>query len=299
MRSRLTGKLRRILPYLLCAALAVACSSVPRGPVEVHTARRRAETQLELALKEASRGNYTRAQEMLAEGRRIAIASDDPVLLVRTSLAGANIRFALGAEDAARDDFEHARRRAQESGDATLIALCGIYEARWKLLTQPHDRAATVRDQALAAAQTLGKNSGDTAFALNIAALADKALGNYAAAEASLKKARAIHLEHNQLEAAAYDWYLSASVFSVAGQTGAAVAAIHEAINLDRKAENGFGLGMDYLGLGDIYLKAKARNDAIEAYERAAAIFSASGFELDAQIAAEKAAALQAALIEE
>lgn len=276
--------------FIVGIVLSVAgCSSLSgKGPVEVRTARSLAETHLDAANKQLDRGNYTRALQILEEGRRIAVAVDDPELLVQTSLAYGNIYYYLGREGEAELFWNDALQRAGEAGNEELSALCKIALARYKLLSKPDDKASAseVRNEIQNALAALKKDSLNAAEGLTVAALAEKELKNWAVAEADLKQAIAIHTRKNSLELAAYDWYLLASVYSTQKLFAQAADAAQTAVVLDRRAENSHGLGSDYLALGDIYTKAGELSKAAAMYRRALAIFNAARLESEATEAA-------------
>jgi tetratricopeptide (TPR) repeat protein len=274
--------------------LVAACSSAPQRPAEITAQRGLAQSQLELVNREAERGNNAYAAELLADARRIAVAYDDPELLVRTGIAAAAIYDQSGAAEEAEKALREARGVAEEEGNAALLALCRLAAARVALRARPRD-AETARDagrEARAALAVFAKKSLNAAAALTLAALAGKEAGDYAGAAAALRAALAIHLEGRYLEAAAYDYYLIASVYSVSGEYEKAREALRGAIRLDRRAENSYGLGMDYLAQGDIYRKAGDAAAARAAYRRAEAIFRAANRNAGAETAASRAAAL-------
>jgi tetratricopeptide (TPR) repeat protein len=102
--------------------------------------------------------------------------------------------------------------------------------------------------------------------------LAEKEGRRWAAAETAVKKALDIHVKGNHLEQAAYDWYLIASIRSVAGDYQAALDALTEALGYDRRAENTHGLGMDWKAMGDVYTKMGNTAEASAAYSRSTEI---------------------------
>ncbi|MDR2865044.1 MAG: tetratricopeptide repeat protein [Spirochaetaceae bacterium] len=280
----------RFLLALLCALLLSLCSSAPKRAVEIRTMRFMAETQLDLSNKYAGRGNYKQALDMLEESRRIAVAVDDPELLVRTALAYGDILYYLDKTDEALAYWKDALQTAQEAHDRELSAVCSIYLDRYQLLSNPGNPAVadkvkhnTKENMAFLTEDTLNAANGWI-----VAALAEKELKNYGDAEAALKNAFSIHSKGNYLELAAYDCYLLASLYSKQGSYEAAIASLHDAIGFDRRAENSHGLGMDYLALGDIYKKTGNKNSSIEMYTRAAGIFKAARLEKELQQAQEK-----------
>jgi tetratricopeptide (TPR) repeat protein len=107
--------------------------------------------------------------------------------------------------------------------------------------------------------------------------LAEKENRRFTEAEDAVKRALAIHEKDNYLEYAAYDWYLIASIRSVAGRYGEAAAALEEALALDRRAENSWGLAMDWRALGEVYRKQGRTAEAEAAGARSGEILQAAG----------------------
>jgi tetratricopeptide (TPR) repeat protein len=266
---------------LLALLFASACSSAPKGPVETRVLRNAGSAQLEIANREADRGNYEGALELLAEARRLAFSADDSDLIVRTYLSMGNAYSFLGKEDDAAVCWERASAEVALTGDGELAALCEIYRQRHRL--SGGAPAAEIRDRAQAALAKIKTNPLNAALAWTVIGLAEKELRRFDEAEAALKKALALHEAH--LEQAAYDWYLIASVRSVAGNYDAALAALNEALDHDRRAENGYGLGKDWLARAAILAKAGRPAEAEAARQRAAEIFTAAGFDAEAAAA--------------
>lgn len=264
---------------LFACALA-ACSSVPKRPVELFTIRNVAETQLDLANHEVDQGNFERALQMLDEVKRLAISVDDPSLLVRELLARGNILYYQGDESGAALLWEDARVEAEHTSEIELAAMARIYQERGRLLS-----GADAEEVRLAVNRELSVIKKDKLFIAlgwTVIGLAEKENGRFVEAEAALKKALDIHEKGNYLEAAGSDWYLIASVRSVAGSYDAAIEALSYAIAFDRRAENSYGLGMNWRAAGDVYKKAGDLAAAQNAYQRSLAIFKAISLEQEA-----------------
>jgi tetratricopeptide (TPR) repeat protein len=272
---------------VFCAAVffGAACSTAPKGPVEIFEQRAIAESQLELANRAADQGNYVAALLLLDDARRIAVGADDPILRIKTALSRGNVLFSLGRGEEASLAWQTALAEAELSGSGELAAVSRIHIARGVLLSagEGAGRAETIREEVR---QELGRIKSDTfyiAFGWVVAALADKETGHYDEAEASVKKALAIHEKQRLLEQAAYDWYLIAWVRSAAGRYPAAREALESAIALDRRAENSWGLATDWRALGDVLTKAGDPAAAEAAYRRAAEIFRVLGMDETAE----------------
>jgi tetratricopeptide (TPR) repeat protein len=269
---------------VLAVLVFAACSSVPKRPAEIVAQRNLIETQLELANKETDRGNYEQALNFLAEAYRLALSIDNPALLIRVGLSRGNVFAALNRGGEAQAAWDAALAEADRAGEAELAAIGRIYIARGRLLADP-GTAGEVRTLVEGELASVKTDILAMALGRTVIGLAEKNLGRWEEAEAALKKALDIHDGERYLELAAYDWYLIASVRSMAGQYDAALEALETALEFDRRAENTYGLGMDWLALGDVQAKAENYNAAEMAYRRSAAIFRSTNLEVEAATA--------------
>jgi tetratricopeptide (TPR) repeat protein len=238
------------------------------------------ETQLDLANHEVDQGNFERALQMLDEAKRLAISVDDPSLLVREMLARGNVVYYQGDEAGATLLWEDARAEAEYAGEIELAAMARIYLERGRLLS-----GADAEQVRLAVSRELSVIKKDKLFIAvgwTVIGLAEKENSRFVEAEIALKKALDIHQKGNYLEAAGGDWYLIASVRSVAGNYAATIEALSSAIIFDRRAENSYGLGMDWRAAGDVYKKAGDIVSARNAYQRSLSIFKAISLEEEA-----------------
>jgi tetratricopeptide (TPR) repeat protein len=255
--------------------MVFGCSSAPERPAELAAFRNMAQTQLELANREADQKNYEAALNFVDEARRLATSIDNPVLLVRTGLSRGNILFYLGKTEDAAGAWKAALAEAEAAGEADLAALSRIHIARGRLLAAPSGTARIaeeVRSQVREELAAIKTDRLAAAFGWTVAGLAEKELRLWDDAELSLKKALEVHERGNYLSEAAYDWFLIASVRSVAGRYDAAVEALMTALKFDRRGENTYGLASDWRALGDVYKKMgdPVRSDA--AYRRSEGI---------------------------
>jgi tetratricopeptide (TPR) repeat protein len=254
------------------AALFVGCSSAPKGQPETRTTRRAGSSRLEEANKEADRGNYANALSLADEARRFAFAADDPALIIRSGLSRGAILAGLGRAGEAQAAFEAALAEAERIRSAELAAACRLHIARQDLRDGSRG-AAEIRDEARKDMALIKTEQADLALGWTVIALAEKELGSWAEAEKSIKNALDIHVKGGYLEQAAYAWYLIASIRSVSGAYQGALDALEEALSYDRRAENTYGLGMDWKAMGEVYKKAGKDAAADIAYRRSADIF--------------------------
>ena len=268
-----------VFVFLLGMALS-GCSSAPKKPAEIYTDRVFAANQLNLASQAAHRGRYEDALFLLEEARRLALSTDDPELRIKTSTARGNILFSLGRRDEAFAELESAAAEGDASGEYVLAALSRIYtiRARLRVLEGSGKNDAAVEELKTALGREMAVVKSDsTAVAAGYVTqgMAEKLLGQWAEAENAAKKALDIHDKGRYLEDAAYDWFLIASIRSVAGNYESAIEALKQAVRFDRKAENGFGLASSWQAMGDVYQKAGKAEDSKAAYRRAADIYRA------------------------
>jgi tetratricopeptide (TPR) repeat protein len=259
---------------LLICIFVLSCSTAPKNPGEITTLRRTAESQLDLANKQADRGVLGDAILFADEAKRLAVVTDDSDLLVRTRLSRGNILFLLGHADEAVAEWNAALAEAERARNSELVALSRIHIARGKLLSPGGKASAqTVRDETTRNVAQIKTNRYYIAFAWTVIGLAERDLGRYAEAEAALRRSLDIHQKDRYFELAAYDWYLTASFRSLSGNYNGALQALESALELDRRMENSWGLANDWRAIGDVQKKAGNRDAARAAYTRSAEIF--------------------------
>jgi tetratricopeptide (TPR) repeat protein len=271
-----------LAPAVFSLLFSGACSSAPERPTEIFTNRNIAANQLDMANRTANQGRYQDALIVLEEARRLAISADDPALRIKTSISRGNIYFSMGRHNDAFLDWESAVAEGEAAGERDLIALAQIYIARGRLLLGSLDGYAEFpveEIRALVQRQISAIKDDDQATATGwmVMGMAEKELGRFPEAESAARRALNIHEKNRFLEEAAYDWYLIASIRSVSEQYAAAQTALRTAINFDRRAENGFGLASSWLAMGEVCLKAEQKDEAADAFSRAAEIYRSLG----------------------
>jgi tetratricopeptide (TPR) repeat protein len=268
------------LAAMILGVVLASCSSAPKNPAEIRAQRNGAEKQLELANRQAERGDFEGALALLELARQLAVAADDPGLRVRTGLSRGNVLFYQGKRDEAASEWAAAEAEAAE--DPALAAMTRIYTARGRLLSaaaegRGAEAAASVKNDVNQAMGRLKKDNLSTALGWTVIGMAEKEGRRFADAESAVRRALAIHLKENYLEQAAYDWYLTASIRSMAGRYAEAEAALWEALALDRRAENSWGLAMDWRALAEVCRKAGKDAQAEAAAARSAEILQTLG----------------------
>ena len=274
------------LIIFLCAAFS-GCSSVPKKAAEVFTERNLSANQLNLANQTANQGRYEDALHILTEARRLALSTDDPPLRIKSAMSRGNILFSLGRHAEAFEEWENAAAEGEDSGEPVLAALARIYAIRGRLVLLANETGESGSDGSARAAEFKIRLTEELAFVksdpLSGAAgyvtmgLAEKQLGNWAEAENIVLRAQEIHDKNRYLEDAAYDWFLIASIRSVAGNYESSLQALRMAISFDRRAENGFGLASSWKAMGEVHKKYGRSEESVKAFRRAADIYRAIG----------------------
>ncbi|MDR2701292.1 MAG: hypothetical protein LBB72_02540 [Spirochaetaceae bacterium] len=260
--------------FMITVFLLASCSSVPKRPAEVFEIQSMADTLIGMANKEADQGNYAEALDFLAEAWRLAVTTDRPALRIRVNLGRANALYALGRTAEAERIWRTAEIEANFNEEPMLASACRVFRVRSTLMSgtgKPEDVLALVQKEL----NVLKSDKLFYAMAWTVKGLSEKELGNFAEAEKSIMNALSIHEKERYLEQAAYDWYLIASIRSVAGNYQQALDALNRAIGFDRRAENTFGLAMDWAAMGEVFTKMGNDGAATMSWRRSAEIFRA------------------------
>jgi tetratricopeptide (TPR) repeat protein len=274
----------RITFSLLIAAIMVAvimlilfsCSSSQNNPGDVFDLRSRTEKELDFGNREAGRGNFETAYQILLECKRKAILTDDASLMIRCGLSLGNVLFSLGRVDEAYTEWEQAVTLAEKLGDRELISVSRVYYARGRLVSGSSS-AQSVLDEVNREAANIRNDNLYIAFSWQVRGLALRDLRSYREAEDAVRRSLDIHEKERYLENASYDWYLIASIRSLAGNTQGALQALDASLELDRRVENSWGIAASWRAIGDVQRKIGNNREAMEAYQRARAIYAAMG----------------------
>ncbi|MDR1839066.1 MAG: tetratricopeptide repeat protein [Treponema sp.] len=277
--------MKKILFFLLASffiiTISTSCSSPPKKTGDIYFVRTNAETLLESANKEAGRGFFENALLIVNESKRNAILADDPSLIIRCSLSRGNFLFSLGRMNEAFAEWEQAVAEAQKLG-GELLPVSRIFYARGALVSG-RASAQSVLNDVVRDAENIKSDQLYIAFSWQVRGLALRALGSYREAEDAVARSLEIHEKNMYLENASYDWYTIASIRSLSGNTSGSLEALEKSIAIDRRIENTWGLAASWRAMGDVYRKAGREQEALEAYNRALAIYTAIGNEYEAE----------------
>ncbi|MDR2965731.1 MAG: tetratricopeptide repeat protein [Treponema sp.] len=261
--------------FLAALILSGSCSSAPKKPAEIVVLRRQAEQELDLGNKAVVHGQYNNALLLLTEAKRKAVSVDDVSLVIRTSLSYGNLLLSMNRINEAFAEWDSAIAEAQRFGNTELLSVSRIFRAKGSLLTG-RDTARNVLDLTIREQANIVKDRYYIAFSWQVRGLALRALESYTEAENSIRRGLEIHEKDRYLEDASYDWYIIASIRSLAGNYSGAIQALEEAIAIDRRIENSWGLAASWKALGDVYTKMGRSNEAASAHARSKAITEAA-----------------------
>lgn len=269
------------IPLFFCSVpfLLWACSSAPSRPAEILTERNLASSELEAAYRNMNGGGYNDNLTYITDARRRAVAVDDPELRVETSIALGAAFFSNGEVDGAIAEWERAEKEAEEESLEELAALSRVYLAKGRLKKNGGQNGAEISKAILGEMDSLSANKMYTAFAWQTLGLAKKAEGRFGEAEEALMKSLKIHEAELYLESAAFDWFAVASVRSENENYEGALEALRNALAFDRRSENKYGVGEDWLAMGRVHVKAGQEQEAFKAFARSEEIFSAAGLQ--------------------
>lgn len=236
----------------LAALSLAACSSAPKGPQYVYARSNEAADLCLLGRKALRVGDLASARSYYREAYRLYTIVDDAEGRIRAldglTLLGEEVcetedNAALAARIAVnyRDNGNSASLAEQAD---TLAALAVLIDVRCRYLSGPLEPAAlrSARTALSVAAATLRTRPDDRARALRLEAELAASMEDYAAALTLLDEAASIWSKPLSLVEYANTRYLAASVLSRMGRLDEAYAALLDALDHDRKAENSVGL---------------------------------------------------------
>jgi len=108
--------------------------------------------------------------------------------------------------------------------------------------------AQSVLDEATLESANIRNDNLYIAFSWQVRSLALRELRSFSEAENAARRSLDIHEREGYLENASYDWYLIASIRSLAGDTQGALQALNSSIELDRRVENSWGIAASNTG---------------------------------------------------
>lgn len=278
--------------FLFLALLVFSgCFSEPKN-VEIRDKRQQAEYFLQEGKKSLFNGLFEKSQELFQQGKTIALSVDDASLISSFYLAELLSYFSLYTQgntlekqnfmEATENLLTQAETWAKQSNNKELLSLCSLYRIRFNLLFEKNLVISTLIKQAEKNRTVLQKNpynEGTLDFLIGDLYKGDK---KYSMAEKYYKRALHSFEKSQNLSELALCWYHIGQVRSLGGNRKEALEAIKNAISYDRKAENSYGLGLDYYILGIILTKGKTspadKTMAKNYFLQSAIIFDSAGF---------------------
>lgn len=292
--------MRRFISFLLALTLCelfsfTAWAAAPKRPLEITAAADRAYVYFEAGNKSLTKGDLKQAGRDFEKAYAIAVSIDDASLLCRICLSAVSHKILLGnmeMEDnggvfsgySCSDLVSMARDFASRSENQLLTDVCSLYEASIILSANPvvAEDVQNLISSLKMKEKIFSREPYYLGFYYRTMGDLLKLLEKYQEAAKMYENAVSIHLKERYLYELGHDWYLCASVHSLAGNKKSALEAIEMALKYDRAAENTFAIASDYEAYGRILLKnlpsQEEKDSAVKALNWASAIYESGGY---------------------
>lgn len=254
----------------LVAAATFSCSSAPKKQDQVFDQRNRAAELARFGNDFYSKGDLDQALRVFTLALAYNAVADNRPGLVESYNSIGKVHLARGANEDASRHFGQALRIAQDLGDEALAA-----KSQNNL-----GEAAFARGEFAAALELFGKALGgrgladsDRAVVLHNEGSTLRRLGRAAEAEPRFREALAINVREKIWTEAASNYYMLASLETERGELARAVELALQALESDRKVENGRGIAKDYVALGRISARSGDAQVALDYFERAVLVY--------------------------
>ncbi|MBE6349368.1 MAG: hypothetical protein E7062_01250 [Spirochaetaceae bacterium] len=281
----------KFITITLSVFLFFGCFSEPKN-YEIRDKRQQAEYFLEEGKKALFNGQFQKSKNYFSQGKTIALSVDDASLISSFYLAELLAYLSFNSQEhgeekqnlvnATKNILHQAETWATQSNNKELLALCSLYKIRFNLLFEKNLVISNLIQQAEKNRSILQKrpyNLGTLDFLIGDLYKGDK---KYSMAEKYYKRAIRSFEKSQNLSELALCWYHIGQVRSLGGNKKEALDAIKNAISYDRKAENSYGLGLDYYILGIILTKGSPslpdKTMAKNYFLQSAIIFDSAGF---------------------
>jgi tetratricopeptide (TPR) repeat protein len=261
------------------AALMVTCSTQPKKPDGVSTVKNQAAQDAATGDSYARQGRYDLALQFfsLSLGGYTSIDDTEGVIRVYNGLGKTYI--SMGALEMAQDVLLKARELARGAKPGflfvTTLNLGELYLSRGDAKT-----ARSTFEEALAMPAD-SRTPPQTAILFHDLGTAAKNLEEPDKALEYYGKALEINLSGKMAEQAASDYYMIASVHSLAGRYDEALKNAALALALDKQIENSPAIAKDLYALGLIATKKGDTSAAFEYFQRAYLVFTTLGLKTE------------------
>jgi len=252
------------------AALSFSCSSAPKKQDELFDQRNRAAELARFGNDFYRRGDLDQALRVFTLALAYNAVADDRPGLVESYNSIGKVHLARSANEEASRHFAQALRIAQGLGDGALVAKSQNNLGEAAFARGEFAASLELFGQALSAR---GLADTDRAVVLHNEGSALRRLGRAAEAEPPFREALAINVREKVWTEAASNYYMLASLESERGQLARARELAGQALESDRKVENGKGIAKDYVALGRIAGRSGDAEGALDFFERAVLVY--------------------------
>lgn len=269
----------RILAACGCAfalAAAISCSTAPKKSDSVITMKTQAAQDATYGESYYRQGRYELALQFLTLSLSEYTSVDDAEGIIATYNSIGKTYMATGSLDMAEDILLKARERAREASQPLLfdssINLGELYLAK-----ADAQQALSIFEEALAMPEK-ARTQAQTAVLYHDMGTAQKNLGDATKALAYYAQSLEINLAQKLAAEAASDYYMIASVHSLAGRFDDAAKNAGLALAFDKQIENSPGIAKDLFALGLIAAKRGDTAAAYDYFQRSYLVYTTLGF---------------------
>lgn len=267
--TRSTGWVARTAGGLL-SVMVTACGGPALTPLQSQY-----QSEAERASRYHARGELPRALAAYQESLRWAEVADDRLAMLTQELNVGALALVLGDWTLAERSFQRAQSMALALSDSTSELQARLGLAQVNLRQGRFDTARQTFQQALEAVR--GRDAAATLVALNGLGLTQQALGQTAAARATLLEAESLARAQGDQRLLAATLANRAVLALRAGELESARQSLTEAVALDRATENLPGLAHDLLVLTQVRQRQGEARAALELARQARTILQHTG----------------------
>ena len=286
--------------FHLTAALAAlttgafsACSTAPKPVAEVVARKNQAAEYSKLGDGFLANRDYASALRFYEESLRENRAVDNTEGVVISLNSVGRVYLAAGRLDDAEATFREALDYAGPLKNPSFraLSLANLGETRYA-----RGDSAAAMEAFQEALPLAARDERTLAVLLHDRAVVYRDQGEWAAAEADLRRAAGINQRLKRLAEYGANLYLLGNIAHKKGNTQSALDLLRQALEADRKAENSAGIAADLEALAVLARGQGEREDAFHYYRRAFDVFVSLDSASEALRCAESLAALAAEL---
>ena len=271
--------MRRAFPALACCLIVLSCSTQPAKTDSASAVKNQAAADAATGDGYFHQGRNELAVQFFTISLGEYTSIDDSEGVIRVYNALGKTYIAMGSFSMAQDILTRAQTMARDTKSGSLFETT-LNLGELYLFKGEADTARATFEQALAMPAG-ARTSAQTAILYHDLGTAAKNLGDEGKALDYYAKALDLDLAGTLNEQAASDYYMIASVHSLAGRYDEALKNATLALTMDKKIENSRAIAEDLHALGLISTKKGDTAAAFDYFKRAYLVFTTLGLKAD------------------